>query len=120
MEWQITYRPCPRNPRMKEPRKRCGPTPGQSSDARFFQDLPFGGSRLYRRLGYLPPVLSVFFPLLLSLCLLLFLHIHTCEFRVLRSQVYALEGPIVRSELHAWPLDGALFSAFMRLDCGSA
>src|ERR1022692_1272923 len=69
---------------------------------------------------YLPPVLSVFFPLLLSLCLLLFLRIHTCEFRVLRSQVYALESPIVRSDLHAWPLDGALFSAFMRLDCGSA
>src|ERR1035438_1661960 len=116
MEWQITYRPYPRNPRMKEPRKRRAPTQGQSSDARFFRDLPFEDLRLYRRLGYLPPVLSVFFPLLLSLCLLLFLRIHTCEFRVLRSQVYALESPIVRSELHAWPLDGTLFLAFMRLD----
>src|SRR5664279_2828064 len=119
MESQITCHPCPRNPRTKEQRKRRGPTPGRSSNARFFRDLPFGSSRLYRRLGYLPPVLSVFFPLLLSWCLLLFLRIHICEFRVLLSQVYALESPIVRSELHAWPLDGTLFSAFMRLDCGS-
>src|ERR1035438_6498535 len=106
MEWQIAYRPCPGNPRTKEPRKRCGPTPGRSSNARFFRGLPFGNLRLYRPLGCLQQVLSVFFPLLLSWCSPLFLRIHICEFRVLRSQVYALESPIVRSELHAWPLDG--------------
>src|SRR5665811_28076 len=119
MEWQITYRPCPRNPRTKEPRKRRGPTQGQSSDARFFRDLPFEDLRLYRRLGCLPPVLSVFFPLLLSLCLLYFCVSTTCEFRVLRSQIYALESPIVRSKLNAWPLGGAFLSTFVRLDCGS-
>jgi len=50
----------------------------------------------------------------------LFLRIHICEFRVLRRQVYALESPIVWSELNAWPLAGAFFSAFVTLDCGSA
>src|ERR1039457_6973049 len=120
MEWQITYRPRPRNPRMKEPRKLRAPTQGQSSDARFFRDLPSEDSRLYRRLGYLPPVLSVFFPLLLSLCLLYFCVFTFVNSGVLRSQVYALESPIVRSELNAWPLAGAFFSAFVTLDCGSA
>src|ERR1022692_4552674 len=72
MEWQITYRPCPGTRRTKGPRKRCGPTPGRSSNARSFRDLPFANLRLCRRLGCLPPVLSVFFPLLLSWCLLYF------------------------------------------------
>src|SRR5664279_4486694 len=93
MEWQITCHPCPGNPRTKEQRKRRGPTLCRSSNARFFRDLPFGSSRLYRRLGCLPPVLSVFFPLLLSLCLLYFCVSTTCEFRVLRSQICALESP---------------------------
>src|ERR1019366_1452773 len=83
MEWQITYRPCPRNPRMKEPRKRRGPTQGQSSDARFFRDLPFVNLRLYRRLGCLPPVLSVFVAVFVSWCLLYFCVSTTCEFRVI-------------------------------------
>src|SRR5664279_4376888 len=83
MEWQITCHPCPGNPRTKEPRKRRGPTPGRSSNVRFFRDLLFEDLRLYRRLGYLPPVLSVFFPLLLSLCLLYF-----CVFTCVNSEYY--------------------------------
>src|ERR1700691_3821355 len=72
MEWQIAYRPCPGNPRTKEPRKRRGPTPGRSSNAQFYRGLPFEDLRLYCRIRCLPPVLSVFFPLLLSWCLLYF------------------------------------------------
>src|ERR1019366_6359713 len=86
MEWQITCHPCPGNPRTKEPRKRRGPTPGRSSNVRFFRDLLFEDLRLYRRLGYLPPVLSVFFPLLLSLCLLYFCVFTFVNSGVLRSQ----------------------------------
>jgi hypothetical protein len=41
-------------------------------------------------------------------------------FETRSRQVYALESPIVRSELNAWPLDGAFFSAFITLDCGPA
>src|ERR1022692_2047476 len=120
MEWQITCHPCPGNPRTKEPRKRRGPTPGQSSEAQFFRDLPFEDLRLYRRLGCLPPVLSVFVAVFVSWCLLYFCVSTTCEFRVLRSQIYALESPIVRSELNARPLGGAFLSTLVRLDCGSA
>src|SRR5450759_2271402 len=85
MEWQITYRPCPRNPRMKEPRKRRAPTQGQSSDARFFRDLPFEDLRLYRRLGCLPPVLSVFVAVFVSWCLLYF-----CVFTFVNSGYYVV------------------------------
>src|ERR1035438_6917787 len=99
MEWQITCHPCPGNPRTKEPRKRRGPTQGRSSNAQFFRDLPFEDLRLYRRLRCLPPVLSVFFPLLLSLCLLYFCVFTSCEFRVLRNQIYAARSS-ERSEEH--------------------
>src|ERR1035441_7168975 len=85
MEWQITCHPCPGNPRTKEPRKRRGPTPGRSSNARFFRGLPFGDLRPYRRLRCLPPVLSVFFPLLLSWCLLYF-----CVFTFVNSGYYVV------------------------------
>src|ERR1019366_442802 len=70
MEWQTTCHPCPGNPRTKEPRKRRGPTPGRSSNFRSFRDLPFANLRLCRRLGCLPLLPLVFFPLVLSWCLL--------------------------------------------------
>src|SRR5664279_3108844 len=71
MEWQTAYRPCPGTRRTKELGKRCGLTPGRSSNARFFRDLLFFENlRLYRPLAYRPRLLSVFFPLLLQWCLL--------------------------------------------------
>src|ERR1039457_4218408 len=83
MEWQIIYRPCPGNPRTKEPHKRYGLTPCPSSDARFFRDPPFENLRPYRPSGCRPRLLSVFFPLLLSWYLLWF-----CVFTVVNSGYY--------------------------------
>src|SRR5450755_4058842 len=80
MEWQTAYLPCRGTRRTKGPRKRCGLTPGRSSNARSFRGLLFESSRLYRRLEWLRTVLSVFFPLLLSWCLLYF-----CVFSVVKS-----------------------------------
>src|ERR1022692_2943877 len=120
MEWQITCRPCSGNLRTKEPHKRRGPIPGRSSNARFSRGLPFGNLRLCRPLGYLRQVLSVFFPLLLSWCLLYF-----CVFTFVNSGYYVSRYMpwrvlFVRSELNAWPLDGAFFAPFVTLDCGPA
>src|ERR1017187_1290895 len=96
MESQTVYRPCPGNPRTKGPRTRRGLTPGRSSDARFFRDLPFANLRLCRRLGCLPPVLSVFFPLLLSWCLLYF-----CVFTFVNSAYYLARYICLRTS-HIW------------------
>src|SRR5664279_2054950 len=72
MEWQTAYRPYPGTRRTKGPRKRCGLTPGRSSDARSFRDLLFENLRPYRPLAYRPRLLLVSFPLLLSWCVLYF------------------------------------------------
>src|SRR5664279_5616020 len=102
MEWQTAYRPCPGTRRTKELGKRCGLTPGRSSNARFFRDLLFFENlRLYRPLAYRPRLLSVFFPLLLQWCLL-----YLCVFTFVNFGYYLPIGhreSQVRSRLNTSP-----------------